>query len=358
MKKLVISLLSILSFLVILCCVCMLLYSNGIKAVSNDSVVIEFRVKDGSTYSSLTNELYDANLIKSKFWYRIYLKLNRLPMIKTGVYKLSKNMSVNQIVNALSKTSYDPNNITLTFKEGYNFYDIIDVITYNTNNTEDDINSLLNNEEYINGLINKYWFITDEIKNENLYYSLEGYLYPNTYQFKNKDVTVEEIFDAMLNETEEKLTMYKDKINESDYTFHQLLTLASIVELEGVSDSDRSMVAGVFYNRLKINMNLGSDVTTYYDAKVRLNERDLYTKELQTNNGYNTRSSDMMGKLPIGPICNPSIESINAVLYPEESDYYYFVADKNKNTYFTKTLTEHTTKINELKEAGLWYIYE
>ena len=162
----------------------------------------------------------------------------------------------------------------------------------------------------------------------------------------------------MLNETEEKLTMYKDKINESDYTFHQLLTLASIVELEGVSDSDRSMVAGVFYNRLKINMNLGSDVTTYYDAKVRLNERDLYTKELQTNNGYNTRSSDMMGKLPIGPICNPSIESINAVLYPEESDYYYFVADKNKNTYFTKTLTEHTTKINELKEAGLWYIYE
>lgn len=335
-----------------------MLYSNGIKAVSRDESLIEFEVSEGSTYYSLSRDLYEAGLIKSELWYKVYLKLNKTPTIKIGVYNLSKNMSVSEIVNELSHTSYNPNSVTITFKEGYNFYDVIDVITYNTNNSEDDIISLLNNEEYINGLIDKYWFITDEIKNNELYFALEGYLYPNTYEFKDKDVTVEEIFEVMLNETDKKLTIYQDKINESNYTTHQLLTLASIVELEGVNTEDRSMIAGVFYNRLNSNMNLGSDVTAYYGAKVRLSERDLLLSELQDDNGYNTRSSSMIGKLPIGPICNPSIDSIKAVLYPEESDYYYFVADRNKKTYFTKTSYEHTAKVNELKEAGLWYDYE
>ena len=105
-------------------------------------------------------------------------------------------------------------------------------------------------------------------------------------------------------------------------------------------------------------MNLGSDVTAYYGAKVRLSERDLYKNELNDNNGYNTRISTMAGKLPIGPICNPSIESIEASINPNENDYYYFVSDKNKKTYFSKTLTEHNQKIQELKRNNLWYNYE
>ena len=358
MKKLIIFISGLISILIIIACILVLLYSNGIKAVSKKDISVDFEVVSGNNYYNISSKLYESGLIKSEFWYKVYLKLNKVPQIKTGIYKLNKNMSVNDIVNVLSKNSYDPNVVNITFKEGYNFYDIIDVITYNTNNTEEDINNLINNEEYINSLIEKYWFITDDIKNDKLYYALEGYLYPDTYQFKNKDVSVEEIFNSLLNEMEKKLNAYKDKIDESNYSIHEILTLASIVELEGVNEKDRRDIAGVFYNRLNNNMNLGSDVTTYYGAKVRLSERDLYKNELNDDNGYNTRVNSLVGKLPIGPICNPSIESIKAVIYPNDNDYYYFVSDKNRNTYFSKNLNEHNNKIKELKDDGLWFDYE
>ena len=115
---------------------------------------------------------------------------------------------------------------------------------------------------------------------------------------------------------------------------------------------------GVFYNRLKDNWSLGSDVTTYYGAGVDLTERDLTSVELNNANAYNTRVSTMAGKLPVGPICNPSTISIEAALYPTEHDYYYFVSDKTGKTYFTKTDKEHIDKKNELIKAGLWYTYE
>src|SRR5699024_1987872 len=117
--------------------------------------------------------------------------------------------------------------------------------------------------------------------------------------------------------------------------------------------SDRNGVAGVFYNRLDSNMTLGSDVTTYYAIKVDMNERDLTKAELNDCNNYNTRCSTFIG-LPVSPICIPSIESIDAVLEPTEHDYYYFVADKNKKTYFTKTYNEHLNMIDTLKEEGLF----
>ena len=356
MKKFIICFCSFISLLVILVSIIILLYSNGIKAVSKSNKEIEFLVEKGSNYYSIASSLKNEGLIKSELWYKVYLKLNKTPLIKQGVHKLKKNMSVKEIVEELSKNGYDPNALNLTFKEGFNFYDLIDIITTNTNNTEEDIINLLNNEEYIYNLINDYWFITDEIKNEKIYYKLEGYLYPDTYQFK-EDVTVEDIIKELLKQMNKKLSEYKNKIEENQYSVHEILTLASIIELEGVNIEDRSNIAGVFYNRLNNNMSLGSDVTTYYDAKVRLSERDLTKEELNTNNGYNTRASDMIGKIPIGPISNPSIESINAAINPTDNDYYYFVSDKDNNTYFTETLNEHNKKIKELKDEGKWFEY-
>lgn len=356
MKKILITILCSFSLLVICMCVIFLLYTNGIKKVSNDSKEIEFVVKKGNNFYNIASSLKSQNLIKSEFWYKIYVKFNNTNKIKEGTYKLSKNMSVKEIVKTLSDSKLGINGIKITFKEGNNMYDVIDGIIENTNNTKEDIDTLLSDTNYIDSLIEKYWFINDEVKNENIYYTLEGYLYPDTYQIK-KDASVSDIFTIMLDEMDKKLTPYRDKIEKSEYSIHEILTLASIVELEGTTKEDRKLIAGVFENRLKANMNLGSDVTTYYGAKVRLSERDLYASELQDENSYNTRSSKMIGKLPVGPICNPSIESIDAVLEPELSDYYYFVADKNHKTYFTKTENEHTAKIKELKEASLWYEY-
>ena len=133
--------------------------------------------------------------------------------------------------------------------------------------------------------------------------------------------------------------------------------MASIVELEG-AHADRNGVAGVFYNRLAIGEPLGSDVTTYYAERIEMSDRDLYQAEIEEANDYNTRSYHLAGKLPVGPICNPSESSINAALNPTDHEYLFFVADKYGKTYFSKDGAEHENTIARLKNEGLWYEYE
>jgi len=356
MKKKVVFLIAIVILIPLLI---ILFYNNGLNAISNDNSEVEFVVKEGSTYYSVINDLYEEGFIKNKLCFKIYIKLNKLNRLEAGVYKLRKNMCVKDIVNLFNLgNNYNPNVINITFKEGKNMRWIVNAIVENTNNKESDIYKLLNDKNYLNQIIEKYWFVDDSILNENIYYSLEGYLFPNTYQFMNKDVSIKEIFETMLDEMDKQINMYKSEILSSKYSVHELLTLASIVELEGTKNSDRSGIAGVFYNRLNSGWSLGSDVTTYYAVKIDMDERDLYKSEIDDNNYYNTRSNYLAGKLPIGPICNPSIDSIKAVLYPTNNSYYYFVADKHGKTYFSATYSEHIKKRDELIEAGLWYTYE
>lgn len=334
------------------------IYKFEISSVSNDKTNIEIEVKKGETYLTLSKRLKEKDLIKSEFFYKIYVKTHKSSDLQAGVYNLNKSMDIKDILKELSKGSnYNPDSITITLPEGKNMRYIADLIEKNTNNSKEDLYNLLKDQNYLDELINTYWFLDDSIKNEKIYYSLEGYLFPDTYEFQNKDVSLKEIIKTMLDQMGSKLNAYKNEINNSNYSLHQILTLASIVELEGTSSDDRNGVAGVFYNRLKAKWSLGSDVTTYYAEKVDMDERELYKKEFDSVNDYNTRSSSMAGKLPISPICNPGIESIEAAINPTNHDYYYFVADKNKKTYFTKTAAEHQNIINKLKKEGLWYEY-
>lgn len=358
MKYFLFIITSIITFIISFFSIWIIYYHVSLSAVSRKSEPVNFVVEEGNNYYSIANDLLKNGLIKSKYSYKIYLKLHRPSHIKAGVYQLDRNMSVEKIVKTLSgNIKHDLNSVNVTFKEGKNMRYIIEQIVANTDNKEDDVKDVLKDQEYLKELSKKYWFIDDEILNSDIYYSLEGYLSPNTYTFR-KDVSVKEIFNIMLDQMDKELKPYKDDMKKSSYTPHQLLTIASIVELEGTDGSDRKGIAGVFYNRLNANWSLGSDVTAYYGAGVELSERDLTPVELNHQNAYNTRVSSMMGKLPVGPICNPSIESIEAALYPTEHDYYYFVSDKTGKTYFTKTDREHIAKRNELIEAGLWYTYE
>ena len=338
--------------IVVVCC----LFNYNLTPVDKeDTTKIEVVIPSGASVKSIGEILEEKGVIRSAKFFYLYSKIYEINDMKATTYVLSKSMSLEQIIEELREgNSYNPDEITITFNEGIHMRKVAKIIEANTNNKYDDVFTLLANEEYINSLIKEYWFITEEIKNKEIYYSLEGYLYPNTYKFKNKDVTVKEIFKTMLDETEKVLNKYKSVINSSKYSTHELLTLASIVELEGVNTNDRNGIATVFYNRLKKGMSLGSDVTTYYASKVEMNERDLYRSELDAVNAYNTRSSAMAGKLPVGPIANVSENSIKAVLYPVDSDYLYFVADKYGNVHFTKTYQEHQAKINQLKNEGAW----
>ena len=342
-----------LTFLIVLLTI--VVYFSKLGAVSKKDIAVQFKTEQGDTLLTIAQKLKDEYLIKSKFAYKIYLKTHKKGDLKVGTYELNKNMNVKTILKTLTSDEYKEEFMTITFKEGLNIRQIAELIEENTNYSKEEVFNLLKDETYINELINKYWFLTNDIKNEKIYYPLEGYLFPNTYQFK-KDATVKDIFKTLLDQMDEELSKYKTQIENSNYSIHQLMTLASIVELEAGSSHERNGVAAVFYNRIKNNWTLGSDVTTYY-AEQKSFKEDLTIDEINSCNAYNTRSTCIVG-LPVGPISNPSTESIEGVMNPTTSDYYYFVADKNGNTYFTKTEYEHNNIIQKLQREGLWYTYE
>lgn len=312
-------------------------------------------IPSGTSTKGIGEILEEEGLIRNAHFFSIYAKIYKINDLKASTYELSPSMNLEEIIDVLQKgNSYNPDAISITFQEGINMRKVASIIADKTNNSEEDVFNKLSDQDYLDRVIASYWFLSEDIKNSNIYYSLEGYLYPDTYFLESKDTSVEDIFKLMLDQTDKVLTPLRSKFEEENITVHELLTLASIVEIEGVTTEDRQNIASVFYNRLNSNMSLGSDVTTYYAFKIEMSERDLRTDEINTYNPYNTRGPQMEGKLPVGPVSNPSIDSIEAVLEHKDTDYLYFVADKNRKVYFTKTYAEHLAKIQELKDEGAW----
>ncbi len=334
----------------------LLWYSANTKAVSKDGEAQIVEIADGATISSVAAQLKKEGLIKDVTAFKIYTKLNHTKGFQAGTYGISPSMSVKKIVTMLENGDiYTGDQLTFTYIEGVPMWWLASKIEEQTNNTAEDVYAKLEDEAYIDSVIEKYWFITDEIKNSNIYYPLEGYLFPDTYTFIDKDISVEEIFSIMLNKMDEVLSGYKEALEKSDFTIHEFLSFTSVVEAETMNAQDRAGVAGVFYNRLDNGMALGSDPTTYYAIKLDLKERALYQDELDLDNPYNTRGPNMGGKVPVGPICSISRESIEASLNPRDFDALFFVGDKNGKTYFTNTNAEHEQIIAELKESGDWF---
>lgn len=312
---------------------------------------IEVVIPTGTNTRNIGKILKEKHLIRSELFFKVYVKLNNITSLKASTYTLKKNMTLNEIITVLEKgNSYNPDAIKLTFKEGKGITDYISTIASNTNHTEEELLAQFNNKDYIKELTKKYWFLTEEILDPNIYYPLEGYLHPDTYYFKNKDVDIKTIIETMLSETEEILSKYKNTVGQN---INKYIIMASMVEIEGTNTTNRKMIAGIFNNRLAKKMNLGSDATTYYALQHPMTS-DLTVAEFNTDSPYNTRASSMAGKMPIGAICNPSISSIEASINPTESDYLYFVADKNGEIFYTKTLQEHNKKVKEIKEKGDW----
>lgn len=331
-------------------------YNSSLSEVDKkDTSKVQVEIPIGSSAENIATILKNNDLIKNKVAFKLYVKLNKISNFQAGKYELYKTMNVEEITKTLQTGKlYSKNQITITFVEGKNINWYANKIAEETNNTKEQVYELLENKEYISSLIEKYWFLTDEIQNKDIYFPLEGYLFPDTYSFNNKDVTVEEIFDTMLKQTEIVLNEYKDEIEKSKYSVHEILSIASLVETEGIHPEDRKDISSVIYNRLKVKMPLQIDATTYYAVKIELGQRDLYQSELNTYNPYNTRGPRMEGKLPIGPISSVSKISIEAALNPNNTDYIYYVSDKNGKVYFNRTSNEHNNTINRLQNEGLW----
>lgn len=357
MKKLRNIMLIFLIIVTLLVIMASLLFNHYTSKVGGSSDKIEVIIENGTTNVKIGDILEEAGLIKSSTFFKIYLKLFNINNLKAGKYELNKEMTLKEIIEVLKEgNNYSEDEITLTFQEGINMRKIVAIISKNTNNTEEDVYKLLKDETYLKGLINEYWFITDEILNKNIYYSLEGYLFPDTYRFVNRDVKVEEIFNKLIKKMDSVLTPLKEQIEKSEFTTHELLTLASIAELEVRDKEDyREKVISVFVNRLHKKMSLGSDVTTRYSIKLD-EKRALKKSEYDSVNAYNTRSSTMMGKLPAGPIAMVSSSSILASINYQETDYLYFIANINTGeTFFYAKSKDFEKKKSELSAVNKGY---
>ena len=334
---------------------CTLMYMTG-PTDSKDSTNIVLSVGKNDTYSTLGSVLYEKGLIKSEFIYKVYIKLFlKESHLEVGEYNLNKTMNLEQIMNELKKgNNYNPETIRITFKEGLNARQIAREISKNTKNKYNDVIKVLEDREFAQKMIKDYWFLDDSILNNKIYYPLEGYLFPDTYEFLNKDVTTETIIRTLLNEFGEKIKPYKNKIEQSDLKLNEIVILASIAEVESLPGSNRKKVVGVFVNRINNNISLGSDMTAYYAYKLDDIKNGLTLEQFANcSNPYNTRCTSKMG-LPVGPISNPGIDSIVGAIEYENKGYLYFVADCNGKTYFMNNYTEFESTIRNLINQGLW----
>lgn len=328
-------------FLVVLIILTCGSYKIGTSSVSKDSFEVKITIPKESTYLSISNLLKENNLIRSESFYKIYIKIFKPNNLKAGIYTLNRNMNVKEIVDTL-EGNVKSEEITITIPEGKHIEEVAEIISSKINMSKEDILLYWQNEEVLNSLIDKYWFLTDVIKKEGIRYSLEGYFFPDTYSIL-KESKIEDITYKMLDKMDEVLSKYKEEISNSKFNVHEILTLASIVEHEAILDSDRPMIAGVFINRLDKSMKLQSCATVGY----AINEWKLSYdyKDLQTDSPYNTYFYE---GLPIGPGNMPGELSIGAVLRPTKHDYYYFLANVNdkdsKKTYYSKTYLEHRQK--------------
>ncbi len=319
---------------------------------------IRVEIPEKTSLEGIANLLQEKGAIHNAFVMKVYCKLNKINNLQAGKYDFAKSENLETILKRMQDGDVTRDEIKITFVEGKNMRWIAKRIAEKTPNTEEDVFALLKDESYIDSLIEKYWFLTDDIKNSDIYYPLEGYLLPDTYLFEQDDCSVKIIFSIMLNSMDKLLSKYREDIEKGSFSVHEIITLASMAEQEAELAEDRAEVVGVFLNRIKKKMPLGSDVTTYYAFQVDMGERDLYKKELNTENPYNTRGPNMVAKLPVGPICNPSESSIKAAIYPKETTALFFVSDKNNKTYFSETDAEQQKVIKDLKAKDLWMTYD
>ena len=278
LKKFLIICLILISILLIGLGFAWMYFTSPVDAKSNTEIKVEIKSNTNST--RIGEILANKGLIKNVFVYKLYLKMNHINSLKASNYTFKKSMSLEEIVEALQKgVVTNDNAIKITFRDGLRIPDYAKVISESINVDYDSVIAIFQDREYAKTLIADYWFLTDSILDESIYYPLEGYLAPETYFF-DEDVTCQGIIVRMLDQMEEILDDYKDIISNDP---HYYLTMASIVQLEGTNTENRKMIVGVFENRLKSGYNLGSDVTTYYALQAPMTQ-DLTRDQFSTVN--------------------------------------------------------------------------
>ena len=299
-------------------------YSHGSY---RESVI--FEIKKGESNSQIAENLKSREIISGKVYFWIYLKTHRLQnKVYPGQYLLSGNLKIPEIASAItnSKRTYEK----VLFREGITAEEMAEELS----NHGFDGKVFL---DLVNSPPEEILSLFSVVSGKSKSAALEGYLFPDTYYF-SKDATPEGILKKILNNTEIKITAdMKNKIRSQERSLFEVLTMASIIEKEVKTDQDRAMVSGIFWNRVEVGQALQSCATLAFILKE--NKKQYSFEDTRVNSPYNTYINR---GLPPGPIGNPGLASIMAAIYPQSTDYNYFLTDPaTGKTIYSKTIVEH-----------------
>ncbi|WP_088102589.1 endolytic transglycosylase MltG [Halalkalibacter urbisdiaboli] len=299
--------------------------------------MIEVTIPIGSSSTQIGRILEESGLIKNGTLFRYYVRYKNESGFQAGDYALSPSMTMDEMISELKEGKVlQEAKLIFTVPEGRWLEDVVSVIAKETSHTEEQIMDVLTNREYIEGLIEQFPMLTEAILNVHIRYPLEGYLFPSRYDFVNENPSIEEIIEVMLERTQLVVDELALEIEESGYTVHEIITLASIIEREAQTSEDRYLISGVLHNRLDRGMKLQVDPTVAY----AIGEHRYMTtyKDLEFDSPYNTYRYE---GIPIGPIANPGKDSVQAAVKPERTNYLYFYARYNGEVIYNESYEEH-----------------
>ena len=303
-------------------------YDKSLVTPNSDSTdKITFEIKDGETVDQILTKLSEDNLIKSRWinYIKFYLRQKELATsLQAGTYEIPQNLNILELVETL-QTGKNPD-IWITIPEGLRKDEIAERLnTELSKHSTADFStttflSLTTDVTYIQTLE-----LPAEVKN------LEGYIFPDKYAFA-PEVTTKEVLTKMVEN-------FKTKVGTKD-SYNDII-IASLIEREGYDNNDRPIISGIIQKRLAEGWKLGLDVSILYYLKT-WDEGEITQADLQDNNPYNTR---VVVGLPPTPICNPGLQSINAMRNPVKTEYYYFIRGNDAITHYAVTYQQHLTNV-------------
>lgn len=282
-------------------------------------------IKKGSSVQDVAKQLKEAGLIKNETVFVGFFRFTGIAAsIQSGIYKITPQMSVKDIAEALKSGKVQE--IWVTIPEGWNAKQIAAELESKGLVKAKDFLAEIKKNDFTFG------FLADKPKNTNL----EGFLFPDTYRFKTT-TTARDIITKMLTNFDERYNQsLRTATAKMGWSIYEVVTLASIIEREVTSSADMSVVSGIFHGRLFDNYPLESCATVQY--VLNTTKTILSYEDTRTNSPYNTY---IHTGLPVGPISNPGLEAIRAAIYPADTDYRYFLSTKDGKTIYSKTYSEH-----------------
>lgn len=312
-----------------------------------DSKLVQVHIPEDSSNKKIANILEDSKVIKSSLVFNYYAKFKNLTDFQAGYYQMSPDMTLDEIGALLREGgTAEPTQLAdgkVTIPEGFDIDKIGDAIEKNTDFKKTQFIDLMKDQAFFDTMKQKYpELLTSAAEAADVRYRLEGYLFPATYDYY-KEAKLEELVDQMVAKTNSVIEPFIPMVHAKGMTIQQVLTLASLVEKEGIKEEDRKKIAQVFFNRITANMPLQSDISILYALG---EHKELVTfKDLEVDSPYNLYKNTGYGP---GPYDSPSEQAINAVLNPTPNNYLYFVAEiSTGNVYFAETYEQHQEYVDK-----------